>query len=125
MQTSIGRSMRVLLAMVALSIPFALGGCGGGGGVGGAYLTIEFAVDQNSPNSITKFEFDYFDISLLADRVEVVNVGQGGRETFGFDAFQADSLFDVTITWSDGITTPIVLVPFTSGGGQLFYPLSR
>ncbi len=123
MRNEMARLARAAVGVVALSA--ILSGCGGGSSTG-AYATITFENDPASANSIVLVSFDYFDITLLANRVESVDVAPGESVGFDFDQYQTENLFDVTLTWSDLTTTVINLTPIILfGGGDLSYPVSH
>jgi hypothetical protein len=116
-----GRIVRA--AAVALCV--VLSGCGSGGS-GGAYANISFDNDPASTHSIVQVDFDFFDLALLPDRVESVDVAPGESVGFDFNQFQTENLVDVTLTWDDSTTTVISLLPIILfGGGDLSYPVSH
>jgi hypothetical protein len=110
-------------ALVALACA-AASACGGGGG--GSGTTITFDNSPASSASIVQVDFDFLDVSLLADRIESVDVAPGESASFDFDPNQTKNLFDVTITWSDATTTTIPLLPVAVlGEGDFSYPLTH
>lgn len=115
--------IRAFTLVALLVFGFGASGCGGGGSGGGAYATVEFANDPASPHAITNVEFSFFSLSLLPDRSASVFVTPGHSVAFDFDSFEAQNVFDVTLTWSDNSTTVIPLVPFVAGGGDFSYPV--
>lgn len=125
MGRSLPRAIEGSVLALVLSLANVLGGCGGGGSGGGSYATVEFVNSPTSSHTITQVVFDYFDISLIGDRSETVTVEPGRSVSFGFTQFQAENLFDATLTWSDMTTTVITIFPFASGGGALTYPVTH
>lgn len=123
MRKSIAGLARAALGAVAVSA--ALSGCGGGSSTG-AYATITFENDPLSVHSIMLVDFDYFDITLLPNRIATVDVAPGESVGFDFDQYQTENLFEVTLTWDDLTTTVINLTPIILlGGGDLSYPVSH
>lgn len=119
------RAFAVAAAALVLTATTVLPGCGAGGTGGGAYTAVAFGNDPASTHTITQVVFDYFDLSLISDRSETVSVAPGQSVTFEFNRFQAENLFDATLTWSDMTTTVIPLFPFAAGGGTLSYPVTH
>ncbi len=126
MRRLLARSSRgAAAAFLVLLVASLLVGCGAGGSGGGAYATVAFSNDPASTHTITQVVFDYFDLSLIGDRSESVSVAPGQSVSFQFNRFQAENLFDATLTWSDMTTTVIPLFPFAVGGGNLSYPVTH
>ena len=124
MRHTLGRKVRAALGAVALCA--VLAGCGGGGGGGGAFTTISFDNSPASTQAIVKVDFDFFDVSLLSDRVVSTSVAPGESVSFDFDQFETENLNDVTLTWSDLSTTNISLIPVAVfGGGDFSYPVAH
>jgi hypothetical protein len=122
---AMGHGMGRIVRAAAVALCAALSGCGSGSS-SGAYATISFDNDPLSTHSIVQVDFDFYDITLLPDRVASVDVAPGESVGFDFDQYQTENLFDVTLTWDDSTTTVISLVPIILfGGGDLSYPVSH